>query len=66
MIRSRKLLSKYTQKPLQAALFSDEHIFKVKQLYNSDSDVAYVHKRMRKLENQRKDYSAKLKPFPRK
>ena len=32
MIRSRKVVSKYTQKTLQTAFFSDEKIFKVKQL----------------------------------
>ena len=32
IIRSRKLLSKYSQKTLH--IFSDEKIFKVKQLYN--------------------------------
>ena len=35
MFHPRKLLSKYTQKTLQTAFFSDENILKVKQLYNS-------------------------------
>ena len=44
MICSRKLLSKYTQKTLQTSFFSDEDIFKVKQLYNSHNDVVCVSK----------------------
>ena len=39
MFHSRKLLSKYTRKRLQTALFSDEKKFKGKQLYNSHNDV---------------------------
>ena len=50
MIRSRKLLSKYTQKTIQTAFFSGEKIFKVNQLYNSHKDVVYVPKKMRKVE----------------
>ena len=34
LIRSRKLLSKYTQKTLQTAFLVHENIIKVKQLYN--------------------------------
>ena len=39
IIRSRKLLSKYSQKTFQIAFFSDEKIFKAKQLYNSRNDM---------------------------
>ena len=39
IIRSRKLLSKYSQKTFQIAFFSDERIFKAKQLYNSRNDM---------------------------
>ena len=42
MIRSGKLLAKYTQKTLQTAFFNDEKIFNVKQLYNSHNDVVFV------------------------
>ena len=46
--------------------FSEEKIDKVKQLYNSQNDVVYALKKMRKVECQMKDYSTKLKPLPRK
>ena len=49
MFRSAKLLSKHTQKTLQTELFTEEKIFKVKQHYNSQSDVVYVPKKMRKV-----------------
>ena len=39
IIRSRKLLSKFSQKTFQIAFFSDERIFKAKQLYNSRNDM---------------------------
>ena len=46
LTHSRKLLSKYTQKALQTAIFTDEKIFKkiskVKQLHNSHNDMVYV------------------------
>ena len=45
MIRSRILLSKYTQKALQTPFFSKEKIFKVKQLYNSHKDVVHIPKK---------------------
>ena len=45
MIRSRILLSKYTQKALQTPFFSKEKIFKVKQLYNSHKYVVYIPKK---------------------
>ena len=35
MFHSRKLLSKFTQKTLKTAFFSDEEIFKVKKLHSS-------------------------------
>ena len=50
MIRSRKLLSKWTQKTLQSAFFSEGKIFKVKQLYNSYNDVVYIPRKMRRVE----------------
>ena len=46
-IRSRKLLSMYTQKKLKTAFFSGEKIFKLKQLYNSHNDVLNVLKEMK-------------------
>ena len=63
-IRSRKLLSMYTQKKLKTAFFSGEKIFKLKQLYNSHNDVLNVLKEMREKKRcLRKCSSAKLKPF---
>ena len=53
LIHSRKLLSKYTQKKLQTAFFSDNKVFKKKQLYNSQSNVVYVLKKMRKVRDSR-------------
>ena len=50
MIRSKKLLSKYTQKTFQTAFFNDKKIFKLKQLYNSHNDVLHVLKKMGKVE----------------
>ena len=58
-----KLLSSYTQKTLQITFFSDKNLFKVKQLYNSHDNMINVPKKMMKAGCQRKDYSAKLKPF---
>ena len=50
MIRSKLLLSEYTQKTSQIASFSDKKFFKKKQLYNSLNNVVYVLKKMRKAE----------------
>ena len=47
MFRSAKLLSKHTQKTLPTEFFSEEKIFKVKQHYNSQSDLVYVPQKMR-------------------
>ena len=49
-IHSRKLLSRYTQKTLHTAFFSDKEIHKMKQLSNSPNNVVYVPKKMRKVE----------------
>ena len=50
MICSKLLLSKYTQKTSQVASFSDKKFFKKKQLFNSQNNVVYVLKKMRKAE----------------
>ena len=63
MNRSRKLLSKYTQRTLQTAFFSDEKILKFKQLHNSYNNVVYVPKKVRKVEV---PAECLLKPFPSK
>ena len=65
MIRSRKLLSKYIQKTLQSAFFSDEKIFKVKQLYNSRNDVVYVPKKMRNIEVPEERLFCETEAFPK-
>ena len=65
MICSRKLLSKYTRKTLQTAFFSDENIFKVKQLYNSHNDVDNVPKKMRKVEVPDERLFCEIEAFPK-
>ena len=62
-IRSRKLLSKYTQNTLQAAFSIDEKIFKVKQWYNSHNNVVYVLKKMRKVDVPEEKLICKIKVF---
>ena len=63
IIRSRKLLSKYSQKTLH--IFSDEKIFKVKQLYNWHNDMVYVPKKMRKVEVPEERLFCKIEAFPK-
>lgn len=46
--RAVKLLRTYTREVLKTAFFSDEKIFKVKQQYNSQNDVCYIPKKMKK------------------
>ena len=50
MSRSRILLSKYTQKTLQIAFFSDKNIFMVKQFYELHNDGVHAPKKMRKVQ----------------
>ena len=47
------------------AFFSDEQIFKVKQLYNSHNDVVYVPKKMRKVEVPEERLYCKMEDFPK-
>ena len=61
MLHSKKLLSNLTQKTLNLHSLVTKRYLKWKKLYNSHNYVVYVLKKMRCL---RKDYFAKLKPFP--
>ena len=69
LTHSRKLLSKYTQKALQTAIFTDEKIFKkiskVKQLHNSHNDMVYVPKKMRKVEVTEERLFCENETFPK-
>ena len=66
LFHSRKLLSKFAQKTLQTAFFSDEKIFKVNKLYNSHNNVVYVRKKMRKVEVPRERLFCKTEDFTKK
>ena len=48
--KCQTLLRIFTREVLETAFFSDEKIFKVKQLYNSKNDVVYASKRIKKSE----------------
>ena len=61
MLHSKKLLSNLTQKTLNLHSLVTKRYLKWKKLYNSHNYVVYVLKKMKCL---RKDYFAKLKPFP--
>lgn len=62
--RSRKILSKYIQKKLQIVFHSHEKLLKAKQLYNSQNNVVYVPKKMRKLEVPEERLFCKIEAFP--
>ena len=62
--RSRKILLKYTQKKLQTVFHSHEKLLKAKQLYNSQNNVVYVPKKMRKLEVPEERLFCKIEAFP--
>ena len=65
MIRSRKLLSKYTQKTLQTAFFSEEKVFKVKELCNSYNGVFHVPKKTRKVDLPEERLLCEIEAFPK-
>ena len=66
MIRSRRLLSsKYTQKTLKTAFFSDKKIFKEKELCNSHNNFVYVLKKVRKVEMTEERLFRKIEGFPK-
>ena len=48
--KCQHLLRIFTKEVIETAFFSDEKIFKVKQLYNSKNDVVYASKRIKKSE----------------
>ena len=64
MVRSKLLLSEYTQKTSQIASFSDKKFFKKKQLYNSQNNVVYVLKKMRKAEVPEERLFCEIEAFP--
>lgn len=66
MTRSKRLLAKYTRKVLETAFFSDEKIFKVKQLYNSKNDVVYASKKQKKSEISEERLIREQEGFPAK
>ena len=47
LLKSRYLLTVYTRKVLETAFFSDEKIFKIYRLYNSQNDGVYAPKTRR-------------------
>ena len=50
LARSKRLLSTYTRTVLQTAFFSDEKIFKVRQLYNVQNHRVYAPKSQKKAD----------------
>ena len=56
----------YTQQVLKTAFFSDEKIFKVKQLYNTKNDVVYASKRLKKSEISEERITREQEGFPKK
>ena len=63
MTRSRKLLSTNNQKTLKTGFFSDQKIFKVKQLYNPHNDVVYLLKKIRKVEVPEERFFSEIEAF---
>lgn len=64
--RGKNLLRLYTRDVLKTAFFSDEKIFKVKQHYNSQNDVCYISKKMKKSDVPDERLNCEQKTFPQK
>ena len=63
-ILSKKLLRMYTGKVLETAFFSDEKIFKVRQLYNVQNDRIYARKDQAKSEVDKERLLSERSGFP--
>lgn len=64
--KCKRLLVLYTRDVLETSFFSDEKIFKVKQLYNTKNDVVYAPKRQKKSEVSDERIIREQQGFPKK